>query len=378
MSSAPSSSSESVSEDNSRQPDPVVPMLACERESPRPCINQALVDALAPIRAYRFLKFGTQHEKSIAYATAISAIIGAPFKIETVKQARKLPKIGEKIITKVDEFLRHGYIQESRDVVEQDDYKTLALLQTINGIGYHKANELYEQGIRTLDDLVTAHPEFIPRVRYHHHLQQKIPRSEVESIMAYVKLQLDKVQPGSHLEACGGYRRGKEFSNDVDILITWPHNEGAERGVLKKLVKRLQVKGFIPPDGLLGASEAGSQRIITANRPATQLDALDKALIIFRHPPNGTTRPEAMFRRVDLVVSNWENWGCALVGWTGSTQFERDLRRYCKTRDIRFDSGGLRNELTDEVIRGDFSQEKEVFRYLDLPWLPPHVRNADP
>ncbi|BGP17826.1 hypothetical protein JCM10213v2_005868 [Rhodosporidiobolus nylandii] len=342
MSSAPSSSSESVSEDNSRQPDPVVPMLACERESP------------------------PQHEKSIAYATAISAIIGAPFKIETVKQARKLPKIGEKIITKVDEFLRHGYIQESRDVVEQDDYKTLALLQTINGIGYHKANELYEQGIRTLDDLVTAHPEFIPRVRYHHHLQQKIPRSEVESIMAYVKLQLDKVQPGSHLEACGGYRRGKEFSNDVDILITWPHNEGAERGVLKKLVKRLQVKGFIPPDGLLGASEAGSQRIITANRPATQLDALDKALIIFRHPPNGTTRPEAMFRRVDLVVSNWENWGCALVGWTGSTQ------------DIRFDSGGLRNELTDEVIRGDFSQEKEVFRYLDLPWLPPHVRNADP
>lgn len=41
----------------------------------------------------------------------------------------------------------------------------------------------------------------------------------------------------------GSYRRGKEESNDVDILITFPHAEGVERGVLCQLVQRLSAKG---------------------------------------------------------------------------------------------------------------------------------------
>lgn len=38
------------------------------------------------------------------------------------------------------------------------------------------------------------------------------------------------------------YRRGKESSNDVDILITYPHRDGEERGVLQALVERMQQK----------------------------------------------------------------------------------------------------------------------------------------
>lgn len=82
------------------------------RRSVRPCINQDLADALAPLRTYRFLKYGSAfgfsflslanfnlfvpsagHEKSISYATCISVIIGTPFKIETVEQAKRLPKV---------------------------------------------------------------------------------------------------------------------------------------------------------------------------------------------------------------------------------------------------------------------------------------------
>lgn len=39
------------------------------------------------------------------------------------------------------------------------------------------------------------------------------------------------------------YRRGKQLSNDIDLIITYPHQEGKERGVLKKLLRRLQQKG---------------------------------------------------------------------------------------------------------------------------------------
>jgi hypothetical protein len=34
-----------------------------------------------------------QDRQFISYATAVSAIIGTPFKIETMEQARKLPKV---------------------------------------------------------------------------------------------------------------------------------------------------------------------------------------------------------------------------------------------------------------------------------------------
>lgn len=40
--------------------DCLVPYFACQRESRRPCVNQALVDELAPIREWRFLQYGSQ------------------------------------------------------------------------------------------------------------------------------------------------------------------------------------------------------------------------------------------------------------------------------------------------------------------------------
>lgn len=96
---------------------PTVHQFACFRESPRPCVNQELVDQFAPLRSYRFLKYGStsadrgplsreqraltpsdcayvaDHEKFISYATAVSVIIGTPFRITSVEQARKLPKV---------------------------------------------------------------------------------------------------------------------------------------------------------------------------------------------------------------------------------------------------------------------------------------------
>lgn len=62
-------------------------------------------------------------------------------------------------------------------------------------------------------------------------------------------------------------------------------------------------------------SEAGTLRDIAANKPATKLDGLDRAMVVFRHPPDTASgRLETKYRRVDLVVVNWHNWGTAVVG----------------------------------------------------------------
>ncbi|KAJ8293969.1 Sorting nexin-41 [Rhodotorula toruloides] len=316
IASDPSSDTESPDDEQA------VPMLACHRLSPRPCVNQALVEELKPLREFRFLRYGTHAKESISYATAVSCIIGTPFKIETVEQAAKIPKVGEKLTLKIQEFLEYGFIKESR---------------------YAKANELYERGVRTLEDLRHA-----------------MNRKRIDSYLKYY----DDLQEK--------YRRGKEFSNDVDILITYPHRDGEERGVLQALVERMQQKNLIPEDGILTLTTCGTDRIITPNRSATLLDALDKALIIFRHPANGTTRVRDKYRRVDLVVTTWREWGSAVVGWTGSTQFERDLRRHAKRIDLNFDSGGIRDRTTDEPVEA--VTEKDVFRVLGLDYIPCAMR----
>lgn len=40
---------------------PAVPPLACMRYSPRPCVNQDIVDALKPLRDWRFAEYGCAH-----------------------------------------------------------------------------------------------------------------------------------------------------------------------------------------------------------------------------------------------------------------------------------------------------------------------------
>ncbi|KAK4046069.1 hypothetical protein OIV83_006374 [Microbotryomycetes sp. JL201] len=352
-----------------------VSKYACARRSPRPCVNQALVDALAPLREERFVLLGSQRSESVSYARAISAIIGCPYKIETVEQARALPQIGDKLELKIQQFLDTGRVLEAEEAAANPEFQSRQALQTVHNIGRVKAEQLYNEGYRSPDDLRDL-PEYANILQYHDDLQLKIPRSEVESVADFVKIQLDRIEPGAHTILCGGYRRGKERSNDIDLLITFPHQIGREKFVLRRLVHRLQEKGLIPPGGLLHFQEPASKREGPDHKPSSQLDSLDHAFIVFRHPRNGTTRKRDYWRRVDIIVSKWDTFGAAVVGWTGGTQFERDLRRWADTKKgYKFDSGGLRDQ-NDRLI--PTMTEKDVFRALGLDFLPPHLRNSDP
>ena len=87
-------------------------------------------------------------------------------------------------------------------------------------------------------------------------------------------------------------------------------------------------------------------------------------------------------RRVDIIISPWKTAGCAVLGWSGGTMFERDLRRYCrKERGLKFDSSGVRR-VSDGVwvdlegekegeMEGEVNlveKEKRVFQGLGLDW----------
>jgi DNA polymerase IV len=89
-------------------------------------------------------------------------------------------------------------------------------------------------------------------------------------------------------------------------------------------------------------------------------------------------------RRVDIIITPWKTAGCAIIGWTGGTMFERDLRQYCRDKwGYKFDSSGVRR-----VDNGDWvdleagedtllAKEKKVFERLGLSWREPIERCTD-
>jgi len=79
---------------------------------------------------------------------------------------------------------------------------------------------------------------------------------------------------------------------------------------------------------------------------------------------------------VDLIIAPWKYYWTAVVGWSGSTQFERDLRRHAELNGLLFDSGGIIDRVTSEEKFAH--SEEEVFDILQLEFIPPTLRNADP
>lgn len=122
-------------------------------------------------------------------------------------------------------------------------------------------------------------------------------------------------------------------------------------------------------------------------------DTLDKALVVWQDPvftsssgaePGKNPNPH---RRVDILISPWRTVGCAVLGWSAESTFERHLRRYCKHRGLKFDSSGIRTrtapyEWVDlegaNELRGPAQTmeeaERRVFEGLELEWRPPEER----
>lgn len=231
-------------------------------------------------------------------------------------------------------------------------------------------------------------------VKYYDEFQLKIPRQEVEAIAGVILSHARKADAGFELTIVGGYRRGKKESGDVDVVLSH-RDESKTLGLVDKVVLSLEKDGFITHTLSLSArnSERGQLPLPWKGdgpRRGTGFDTLDKAMVVWQGQGGGRREPH---RRVDIIVSPWKTVGCAVLGWSGGTTFQRDLRRYCKReKGLKFDSSGIRRRTDGEWVdlegggggggagpgRGAApdmaSAEKRVFEGLGLPWRRPEER----
>ncbi|EER45807.1 high-affinity nickel transporter [Histoplasma capsulatum H143] len=386
-------------------------LYACQRSSVLHPPNEAFINQLSRIKKVRKL---TLDEIGVrAYSTAIASIAAYPYKLQSPKEISALPGCESKIAVLFSEFNQSidGTLEAANQLDKDPVLSVLSQFNNIWGVGAKTARDFYYHYYwRTIDDIIEQGWNTLSRVqqigiKYFHELMAGIPRSEVESIADIVLRHAKLVRPhsqedydGKGIECIivGGYRRGKEFSGDVDIILSH-RDERVTHNLVYDVVASLEQGGWITHTLALHLTtsqreqQTAPYRADTGGKP--RFDTLDKALVIWQDPHfdagkgeggdvgNDNRNPNP-HRRVDIIIAPWRTVGCAIVGWTGDTTFERDLRRYAKKmHNWKFDSSGVRSRSTGgQVIDleggGSTWQEREklVLEGMGVGWRPPEER----
>ncbi|XP_075766726.1 DNA-directed DNA/RNA polymerase mu isoform X2 [Pelodiscus sinensis] len=329
---------------------------ACQRRTPLLHSNQALTEALEILAEEA--RFSGSEGRSLAFTRAASVLKALPGPLGTLGELGPLPGIGE----------------HSRRVIQ--------LFTRIFGVGVKTASRWYQEGLRTLADLQVQSTRLTRQqqagLRHYEDLSVPVGRGEAEAVSRAVQAALQRVLPGASVTLAGGFRRGKQHGHDVDLLLTHPE-AGREAGLLSQAMSWLESQGLI----LYQHSQESS--FVLCEGPGAPgardcMDRFERCFSILRLEAQRGQRGPGAARgwkavRVDLVVAPISQFPFALLGWTGSQHFERELRRFARhERKMVLNSHALYD--TQQDLSLPAASEEEIFQHLGLEYVPPLERNA--
>lgn len=248
-------------------PDQLNLKFSCQRRTVAHPPNEAFIEKLKEIRTLRAMR-GDQIGVR-AYSTAIASLSAYPHKLQSPIGKRlsttapcshsetnnhrteipRLPGCGERYAELFAEFENTGSLGEIERAASDTKMQAIKVFYNIWGVSAVTAEEFWRKGWRDLDDVIEFGWKDISRVqqigvKYYDEFLEKIPRAESESIANTILAYANKLRPGFHMTIVGGYRRGKEMSGDVDLMLSHP-DEDATRHIIKDLVKSLEQTKFI-------------------------------------------------------------------------------------------------------------------------------------
>ncbi|XP_053124977.1 DNA-directed DNA/RNA polymerase mu isoform X2 [Hemicordylus capensis] len=353
----------------------------CQRRTPLAHCNQALTVALETMAEEA--RFCSSEGRSLAFSRAASVLKSLPWAVRRVQELSALPCIGEHSKKIIQEVLEDGTSAEVESIKQSERYQTMELFTQIFGVGVKTASRWYREGLRTLADLKAQHTKLSREqqagLQHFEDLQIPVVRSEAEAIGQVVQKAVEQFLPGASVTLTGGFRRGKQSGHDVDLLIT--HPEEGQEGLLLYHSSQRNTFYALEEQEMLDSS-------------TSTMDRFERSFSIFRldylsggiQRGAGSQEPGSIMSgfgatrswkavRLDLVVTPYSQFSFALLGWTGSKNFERDLRRFCKQeKKMALNSHALYH--MEQKIFLAAASEEEIFQHLGLEYIPPEERNA--
>ena len=388
--------------------------------------NAALVEHLQGLRDV--YKASGDKWREYAYNKAANMIKKLPQRVESADELRHKYGFGERILNKIDEFLKTGTTRKYQHLTSTPEAHALDELTKVWGVGPTTARKLFQLGatgvevLRSTPDL-KAHLTSAQLVGLAHYddLLHRIPRPEVAAIEGVVRATIacvgfvprspdaeeQSVQteaPSSAVRArremdvltCGSYRRGRPNSGDVDVLLcdrTGRHDQG----ILTLVVNRM-VENAGKPAAEAAGQTAGDRfdlvEKLTRGSRSSEESHSDTWFGVVRLPRCGGEagpNPECSFahrvdgthyaRRLDLKVYPAAQYPFAVLYFTGSDYFNRSMRLYAQKKGLSLSDKALQPVVRvrgDKVHEGSevpCHTERDIFDALGLPYKLPTQRD---
>lgn len=270
--------------------------------------------------------------------------------------------VGPSIGAKIDEILTAGQITHltTLNVEDKERLDVERLFRTIKAVGKVTAREWYNQGYRTLQDLVHKYPTMTAAQQlgfYHYNdLSQRIPRPEIDMVNKFLHAMLDPL--GVKFEIAGSYRRGAPDSGDIDVLVENPTdnsiNPQATQVFMQKVIDPLINTGFI-----IGTIAYGKK---------------SKYSGIVRAGTDETGKLRTV-RQFDMRFIKPESWWHGLLHFTGSDHCNKEMRLKAISMGLSLSEYALvdREERRYPYDKPPTS-ERDIFDAIRVAYLEPHQR----
>jgi DNA polymerase (family X) len=289
--------------------------------------------------------------KAVAYRRVADAVERWPDDVAHLFQAGDPPKIpgaGPALTTKLDELATTGQLGYYERMRAQVPSGLLEILK-IPGVGPRTVKQLHDElGIESVEALRAAAEGGTLRTlkglsaRTEENILAAMARlasrgtrlliHDADALMKGLVDQLREVRGVRAIEPAGSLRRRRATIGDLDLL--------AATDDPARLIKALE--GLTSVEHLLNAGT-------------------DKSSIVLADGP-----------QVDLMVCPPAAWGSHLVHFTGSKEHNVALRGMALDRGLSLSEKGFKVVETGEVQ--PVPTEEEVYARLDLPWIPPELR----
>lgn len=331
-----------------KQPTPIpepIPTPSLTPEPKQKIYNEEFIEILGELKD--IMQAQGEVFRAKAYQTAQETIMMYEGDITDPNQLKGMKGIGETILSKLNEYVNTGTLK----ALEKGRKDPVIVLTKVYGIGPKKAKDLIEKGITTIEAL-RENKQLLNDVqqvglKYYEDILEKIPRTEIDDYkVAFDEAMIESNVPGSKYEIVGSYRRGKQISGDIDVIIT---NDNNNNKVFDKFIDVLKEKGILV-------------EILTRGKT--------KSLTIAR-------LPDKIARRIDFLYTSPEEYPFAVLYFTGSKIFNTVMRQRALKMGYTLNEHGIstmKKGVKGEKISEVFQDEKSIFDFLNMQYKKPMER----
>ncbi|XP_053243387.1 DNA nucleotidylexotransferase [Podarcis raffonei] len=365
-----------------------VSQYACQRRTTLNNYNKKFTDAFE-VLAENY-EFREDEGHCLAFRRAASVLKFLPFAVVRVSDVEGLPWMGEQVKAIIEDIIEDGESPRVNAVLNSENYRSIKLFTSVFGVGLKTSEKWYRMGFRTLEEVKCDKNLKLTRMQragflHYEDLVSCVSKAEADAASLIVKESVQRFSPSALVTLTGGFRRGKKAGHDVDFLITVP-GSSQEDELLHLVIDFWKKQGLVLYYDLI---ESTFEKKKLPSKKVDGLDNFQKCFIILKLPKGKVDFGNSVISvasaeegkkdwkaiRVDLVVSPFEQYAFALLGWSGSRQFERDLRRYAThEKKMMLDNHALYDKTKKIFLKA--ASEEEIFAHLGLDYIEPWERNA--